>query len=91
MKFNYLLFCQLFDQEGFFRTGDLGYYDSQGVVYFVERIENLIHFWMYEVSPTILESRLLGSNNIVDAAVVAIPDKENGEVRNIGTFRNFFI
>lgn len=39
-----------------------------------------IHFWMYEVSPTIIESRLLGSNNIVDAAVVGIPNKENGEV-----------
>jgi hypothetical protein len=36
---------------------------------------------MYEVSPSILESRLLGSNNIVDAAVVGIPDKENGQVR----------
>jgi len=40
----------------------------------------LIHFWMYEVAPSILESRLLGSNNILDAAVVAIPDKENGQV-----------
>ena len=38
---------------------------------------------MYEVAPTILESRLLGSNNIVDAAVVGIPDKENGEVSSI--------
>ena len=36
---------------------------------------------MYEVAPSILESRLLGSTNIVDAAVVGIPDKENGEVK----------
>eukprot|EP00095_Tigriopus_kingsejongensis_P001553 maker-scaffold137_size321222-snap-gene-0.10 protein:Tk01553 transcript:maker-scaffold137_size321222-snap-gene-0.10-mRNA-1 annotation:"4-coumarate-- ligase-like" len=70
---------RLFDSEGFFHTGDLGYYDSQGVIYYIEKIENLIHFWMYEVAPTVLESRLLGSNNIVDAAVVGIPDKENGE------------
>ena len=35
---------------------------------------------MYEVAPSILESRLLGSNNILDAAVVGIPDKENGQV-----------
>eukprot|EP00094_Tigriopus_californicus_P002372 TCALIF_02290-PA protein Name:"Similar to 4cl2 Probable 4-coumarate--CoA ligase 2 (Dictyostelium discoideum)" AED:0.08 eAED:0.08 QI:10/0.81/0.83/0.91/0.90/0.83/12/272/929 len=70
----------LLDAEGFFHTGDLGYYDSQGVIYYVEKIENLIHFWMYEVAPNILESRLLGSSNIVDAAVVGIPNKENGEV-----------
>jgi acyl-CoA synthetase (AMP-forming)/AMP-acid ligase II len=77
---------QLFDQEGFFKTGDLGYYDSQGVIHFIEKIENLIHFWMYEVSPNILESRLLGSNVIIDAAVVGIPNKENGEVITYCTF-----
>jgi len=69
-----------FDKEGFFRTGDIGYYDSQGVIYFIEKIENMIHFWMYEVAPNILEARLLGSMNIIDAAVVGIPHKENGEV-----------
>ena len=74
------LFLQLLDNDGFFHTGDLGYYDNQGVIYFIEKIENLIHFWMYEVAPNILESRLLGSNNIVDAAVVGIPNRENGEV-----------
>jgi len=71
---------QILDSDGFFHTGDLGYYDSQGVVFFIECIANLIHFWMYEVSPSILESRLLSSNNIVDAAVVGITDKENGQV-----------
>lgn len=68
------------DSEGFFHTGDLGYYDKEGQVYFIESIANLIHFWMYEVAPSILESRLLSSNNIVDAAVVGITDKENGQV-----------
>jgi len=71
----------LFDSEGFFRSGDIGFYDNQGVVHFVERKDSIIHFWMYEVSPTIIEGRMLASNNIVDAAVVGIPDRENGEVR----------
>ena len=33
---------QILDSDGFFHTGDLGYYDSQGVVYFIECIANLI-------------------------------------------------
>ena len=38
-------------------------------------------FRMYEVSPSILEARLLGSGNqILDAAVVGIPNQENGQV-----------
>ncbi len=48
---------KLFDSEGFLRTGDLGFYDGTGVVNFIERIEDLIHFWMYEVAPTIIETR----------------------------------
>ena len=48
---------QIFDSDGFFHTGDLGYYDSQGVVFFIECIAHLIQFWMYEVAPSILESR----------------------------------
>jgi acyl-coenzyme A synthetase/AMP-(fatty) acid ligase len=40
------------------------------------QIPNLISFWMYEVSPSVLESRLLAHHSVVDAAVVGIPDKE---------------
>jgi acyl-coenzyme A synthetase/AMP-(fatty) acid ligase len=40
------------------------------------QISNLISFWMYEVSPSVLESRLLSHYSVVDAAVVGIPDKE---------------
>lgn len=69
----------LLDSEGYFHTGDMGYYDKDGIIHFVEqvgveykshliltsktfvqfKISNLISFWMYEVSPSVLESRLL--------------------------------
>ena len=35
---------------------------------------------MYEISPSVLESRLLSHSSVVDAAVVSIPDKENGQI-----------
>ena len=68
------------DSEGYFHTGDLGYYDKDGVIHFVEQISSLISFWMYEVAPSVLESRLLSHGSVVDAAVIAVPDKENGHV-----------
>ena len=50
---------EVLDPEGYFLTGDLGYYDKDGIIHFVEQISNLISFWMYEISPSVLESRLL--------------------------------
>ena len=35
---------------------------------------------MYEISPSVLESRLLSHTSVADAAVVSIPDKENGQI-----------
>ena len=35
---------------------------------------------MYEISPSVLESRLLSHTGVADAAVVSIPDKENGQI-----------
>ena len=86
----------ILDSDGFFHTGDLGYYDKDGVIYFVEQvrllcflpcctymfvqISCLISFWMYEIAPCVLECRLLSHTSVVDAAVVAIPDKENGQI-----------
>jgi len=70
----------ILDNEGYFHTGDLGYYDKDGVIHFVEHISNMISFWMYEISPSVLESRLLSHSSVADAAVVSVPDKENGQL-----------
>lgn len=50
-----------------------------GNIYLVQ-ISCLISFWMYEIAPSVLECRLLSHTSVVDAAVVAIPDKENGQI-----------
>ena len=44
------------------------------------QISSLISFWMYEISPSVLESRLLSHTSVADAAVISIPDKENGQI-----------
>ena len=32
----------VFDDEGFFRMGDIGYYDDTGSLHFVDRLKDLI-------------------------------------------------
>ena len=47
----------------------------------ISRICENFNHRMYEVSPSILEARLLDSGNqILDAAVVGIPNQDNGQV-----------
>ena len=39
-----------FDEEGFFKTGDVGYYDEEGYFYIVDRLKELIKYKGYQVS-----------------------------------------
>ena len=32
----------VFDNEGYIMTGDLGYYDENGVLYYVDRVKELV-------------------------------------------------
>ncbi|XP_038217805.1 4-coumarate--CoA ligase 1-like [Zerene cesonia] len=69
-----------FDDEGFFRTGDLGYYDDEGCFYIVDRLKELIKFKGYQVPPAEIEAVLLQHNGIREAAVVGLPDLAAGEL-----------
>ena len=35
-------FIDLFDEDGFYKTGDLGYFDEKNEVFYVERMKALI-------------------------------------------------
>ena len=50
--------CQLFpgyldlsqdvlDNEGYFHTGDLGYYDKDGIIHFVEQVNIKVSFFLF--------------------------------------------
>ncbi|XP_063391516.1 uncharacterized protein LOC134677026 [Cydia fagiglandana] len=69
-----------FDDEGFFRTGDVGYYDEDGDFFIVDRLKELIKYKGYQVAPAELEAVLLQHPAVRDAGVVGIPDSSAGEV-----------
>lgn len=71
---------EAFDEEGFLKTGDVGYYDNEGYFFIVDRIKDLIKYKAFQVPPAELETLLLSHPQILDAAVIGIPDERCGEL-----------
>ncbi|KAK9511844.1 hypothetical protein O3M35_000426 [Rhynocoris fuscipes] len=67
------------DKDGWFHTGDIGYYDEDGYFYVVDRLKDMIKVKGYQVSPTELEEVLKSHEDITDAAVLGIPHTKKGE------------
>ncbi|CAG5052928.1 unnamed protein product [Parnassius apollo] len=69
-----------FDEEGFFKTGDIGYYDEDKYFYIVDRLKELIKYKGYQVAPAELEAVLLKHEAVRDVGVVGVPHPSAGEV-----------
>ncbi|TKY73621.1 4-coumarate--CoA ligase 9 [Spatholobus suberectus] len=68
------------DSEGWLKTGDLCYFDSDGFLYIVDRLKELIKYKAYQVPPAELEHILHTNPEIADAAVVPYPDEDAGQI-----------
>ncbi len=72
--------AETIDSDGWLHTGDVAHFDSDGHVYIVDRIKELIKYKGFQVPPAELEGLLLTHPAIADAAVIGIPDDEAGEI-----------
>jgi acyl-CoA synthetase (AMP-forming)/AMP-acid ligase II len=68
------------DAEGWLHTGDVGYADTEGHFFIVDRAKELIKYKGFQVAPAELEAILLTHPAVADAAVIPCPDEEAGEV-----------
>ncbi|NYT22405.1 AMP-binding protein [Alcaligenaceae bacterium] len=65
---------QAFDEEGFFRTGDLGRRDDEGRLYFRGRINEMVKSGGINVAPAEVEEVLMRHPDVHTAFVVGLPD-----------------
>jgi len=66
-------------QEGELRTGDIGFMDTQGWLYVVDRKKDMINASGFKVWPREVEDVLYTHPAVREAAVVGIPDGYRGE------------
>ena len=71
--------AEALDTGGWLATGDLGYVDDDGYLFLVDRKKDLILRGGYSVYPREVEEVLYTHPDVLEAAVVGIPDETLGE------------
>ena len=66
--------------DGKYHTGDVVYYDQDGYLWFVSRIDDVIKTSGYRVGPFEVESALMTHPAVLECAVTAVPDDLRGQI-----------
>ena len=70
---------KVFNSDGYYRTGDLGYLDHEGKLYIIDRIKDNIIKGGVNIAPSLIENIMLLDPNVLDVCVFSLPDKLYGE------------
>jgi long-chain acyl-CoA synthetase len=66
-------------RNGWLYTGDIGYYDSDGYLFLVDRKKEMIIVGGYNVYPREVDELLFKHPAILEAATIGVPDSFSGE------------
>jgi long-chain acyl-CoA synthetase len=74
--------------DGWYRTGDVGWLDTDGWLRITDRLKEMIKVRGFQVAPAEIETVLHGHPAVKDCAVFGVPDGINGEavVAAVATF-----
>ncbi|MDC3041675.1 AMP-binding protein, partial [bacterium] len=71
---------EAFTKDGYFITGDIGYFDDDGYLYISGRNKDLIISGGYNIYPKEIEDVINENENVIESAVFGIPDNDLGEI-----------
>ena len=75
--------AKVMTQEGFLRTGDIGYIDERGYIRIVDRKKDMILVSGFNVYPNEVEDVVALHPGVLEVAAVGVPDEKSGEAVKI--------
>jgi acyl-CoA synthetase (AMP-forming)/AMP-acid ligase II len=66
-------------RNGWFYTGDAGYFDKEGFLYIFDRVKDMIVSGGENIYPAEVENAIFGHPAVADVAVIGVPDEKWGE------------
>ena len=79
---------EYFDKDGFGHTGDLGYYNDEGFVVYVDRMKDLIKYNNMHVAPLEIEILLQKHEAVIDCVVYGTKDPNVQELISAVVVKN---
>jgi acyl-CoA synthetase (AMP-forming)/AMP-acid ligase II len=71
---------EVFEPDGFYRTGDAGWLDEDGWLYFMGRLGEMVKTGGSNVAPAEVEAVLLAQPEVLEAYVTGIDDADRGQL-----------
>lgn len=72
--------AKAFTEDGWFRSGDMGYLDADGYLFIADRLKDMIISGGENIYPAEVENHLFDLDGVTGAAVIGVPDEKWGEV-----------
>lgn len=69
---------EAFDDEGWLRTGDLGYFDDDHFLFLTGRTKEMLKYNNYQVQPSEIEELINSIDGVENSSVVGILNKSSG-------------
>ncbi len=80
--------AKVFTQEGWLRTGDMGFVDERGYFKITDRKKDMIIVSGFKVFPNQIEDAVALHPGVAEVAAVGVPDERSGEMVKIVVVRN---
>ncbi len=71
--------AEAIDAQGWFHSGDLGYFDDEGFLFVVDRVKDMVISGGENVYPAEVESVLYEHPKVAEVAIIGLPDDRWGE------------